>query len=149
MSTLPYHKWPLSVESPGTSGEDRDQIPFRILKLLKGPRDALLECNLLVSHLRPRDLPVQHYQALSYQWGPQGGDYYVRIFEGSEAYRLSIGRNLDAALRQMRSPSQEVYIWVDAVCISMQCVDEGRYFPLTRATKIRLICRRRASRFRS
>lgn len=116
---------------------------FRLLKVYPGPREAPLECNLLVRSLKP-NTPVsstspkrfedpEPYDALSYHWGDQSGEYVVKILVQHESTEVKIGRNLDLALRQLRSETVPIFLWVDALCIDQQNNDEkSAQIPLMR-----------------
>ncbi|KAH8591877.1 heterokaryon incompatibility, partial [Bisporella sp. PMI_857] len=52
--------------------------------------------------------------ALSYAWGETTTTHHVMI----EGKRLPITANLDKALRRVRRNNQDLYLWVDAICIN-------------------------------
>lgn len=98
---------------------------IRVVKLRPGYEYEQLECNLYVRDLRSSDTSIyEPYHSLSYHWGPQGGECFVRILDGGEAYRLPIGRNLDTALRQLRWEDEPRHLWVDSLCIDQSNMRE-------------------------
>ncbi|KAF7197204.1 Heterokaryon incompatibility protein 6, OR allele [Pseudocercospora fuligena] len=111
---------------------------FRILKLLPGSRNSDLQGTLLVRRLKNKSStkfqPPEDYEALSYNWGPKSPEKSIRLLaENTEYYTMSIGPNLDAALRHLRSTDRATYLWVDALCINQQDQEEkGVQIPLMR-----------------
>ncbi|KAE8453859.1 hypothetical protein EG329_007635 [Mollisiaceae sp. DMI_Dod_QoI] len=70
------------------------------------------------------------YEALSYTWGSSENPV-LAIVESSNDTRVStdqktlyIGQNLAGALRFLRSPENTRTLWVDAVCINQQDINE-------------------------
>lgn len=61
-----------------------------------------------------------HFEALSYVWGNPNLTRPIRL-ENREWYATV---NLEAGLRYLRGPSQDIVIWVDALCIDQSSVDE-------------------------
>lgn len=55
------------------------------------------------------------YTALSYRWG-EPSDTANITFDARPSF--SIPRNLDAALRQLRHPTEVTTLWADAICIN-------------------------------
>ena len=116
-----------------------DDGDVRLLRLHNAPWDAELEGNLVQRSLIRRKQPKikrwggqtaevpfpEPYDALSYTWGPEGEDRYIKILVQSEVYTIHIRPNLYYALRQLRSLSdQPLYIWVDALSINQEDEDE-------------------------
>lgn len=97
---------------------------FRVLKVRPGKPDDPIECNLLVRDLPDKATAKCAYDALSYNWGPKGGDCSVRILVDSDAYNITIRRNLDAALRRLRDKTRPIYLWVDALCVDQENKEE-------------------------
>ena len=60
------------------------------------------------------------FEALSYAWGDPNLTRPIRL-ENREWYATI---NLEAGLRYLRNPSEEVVIWVDALCVDQSSVDE-------------------------
>ena len=61
-----------------------------------------------------------HFEALSYVWGDPSQTRLIRL-ENREWYATV---NLEAGLRYLRSPSEDIVIWVDALCIDQSSVEE-------------------------
>ncbi|KAI1415850.1 heterokaryon incompatibility protein-domain-containing protein [Hypoxylon sp. FL1857] len=108
----PYQYAPLATSNCNTS-------PFRILRLLPGTAESPLVGEIIHAHLdSPSQVPS--YEALSYCWGDPSE--VGRITIGPEY--LPVARSLRAALFQLRSPDVGRDLWVDAICINQNDVDE-------------------------
>ena len=111
---------------------------FRLLNLHPARGSADLECNLVIRSLGkvadstsptldhfPRAPDPEEYRALSYTWGlPSKSDLFIKILADSRAYRIAIRHNLETGLRQLRSPDDEQFFWIDALCINQKDDDE-------------------------
>ncbi|TVY33496.1 Heterokaryon incompatibility protein 6,OR allele [Lachnellula subtilissima] len=122
---------------------------IRVLKIYKGGRDDRLEGCLLPRSLVPtkgtaQDEPPIQYTALSYYWGTDAASNKIYLYNDDTAQAtitsnikargaldllksisfLYIQNNLNAALRQLRSEEDEIYVWTDAVCIHQKDVEE-------------------------
>lgn len=76
--------------------------------------DSRLECQLAEIHLSEARDEEEGYTALSYVWGKQ---IYTHKIWLKNRY-VSIGANLDSALRHLRRRDRPIRLWVDAVCIN-------------------------------
>ena len=97
----------------------REEI--RLLELLPGPsveaeEESPLRCNLLYRFLDDSG----EYEGLSYVWGEATLTEVVYV-DGHEAH---ITKNLDIALRHLRLESEPRVLWVDALCINQEDVNE-------------------------
>jgi hypothetical protein len=100
------------------------QNSFRLLKLHAGAGNAPLSCELWHQALAKS----REFDALSYVWGsPEELDpTNVYLSNPPHEYptatsvlrRLPILSNLRGALRQLRLPKEDRFIWVDALCIN-------------------------------
>ncbi|KAK2616025.1 hypothetical protein N8I77_002744 [Diaporthe amygdali] len=63
------------------------------------------------------------YTALSYAWGDR--KFTHEIWIGDQ--RLLIGANLDSALRHLRLQDGPIRLWVDAVCMNLEDLDERNH----------------------
>jgi hypothetical protein len=65
----------------------------------------------------------QGYTALSYAWGEQHDTHEIRI--GNRP--LKIGSNLESALQDLRRRDRPIRLWVDAICINQDDVNERNH----------------------
>jgi hypothetical protein len=96
---------------------DLDELSIRLLYIRKGwPREDMV-CELCESYSDPeKGIP---YKALSYNWGgiqhePRAG--IPRVFV--DGHEVSLTENLYTALWHIRRPDQNIFLWVDAICIN-------------------------------
>lgn len=89
---------------------------IRLLTLLPG--QWLERLNVELSIVSLDDNPK--YEALSYTWG---NDEFKEPLHVSNK-PVGITTNLKKALRRLRSPIEALVIWVDAVCINQENMDE-------------------------
>ena len=89
---------------------------IRLIKILPGADLEIIECTL-----RPYSLDDDpRYEALSYCWGDPTKTIPI-LCNGA---RLNITLNLESALRQFRSDGEPLMMWVDAICINQDDLDE-------------------------
>lgn len=86
------------------------------MELLPGSTAAPLHCRLSVAQLTEKP----HYEALSYVWGYPLLDHVC--FVNGKPSRIT--RNLCDALYALRLEDAPRYLWVDAVCINQDDVEE-------------------------
>ncbi len=89
---------------------------IRVLELAPGDGDRTLKGKLIHVHLDEDP----EYSALSYVWG-SGTDRSKIECNGGEA---EVTKNLEEALKNLRHDSELRYLWVDALCINQQNVEE-------------------------
>ena len=65
-----------------------------------------------------------NFEALSYTWGSQTNRSTILVTDGQNSGSLLVARNLDEALRYLRFESDDRVLWVDAICINQEDVDE-------------------------
>lgn len=88
----------------------------RLMTLFPGGRSDPICCTLEIAdieHARP-------FEALSYVWGRDISDIPLLCDNAN----LIITVNLDRALRHLRWPDQPRRLWVDAVCINQESLEE-------------------------
>ncbi|KAH7370153.1 heterokaryon incompatibility protein-domain-containing protein [Rhexocercosporidium sp. MPI-PUGE-AT-0058] len=89
---------------------------IRLLKIFPGSAPNIVECELVVARLDT----APPYEALSYVWGdPEPLDAVI-----CNGQRKSITTNLGIALKHLRLLDKARLIWVDALCINQEDVDE-------------------------
>jgi hypothetical protein len=104
---------------------------FRVLELQPSHSSQTNLAGYLVH--RPFPIPDDKdnisYEALSYEWGDQTAREVIYIVgetgtAAADTSSISIGRNLAAALRELRHPHKLRTIWCDSVCINQGDLDE-------------------------
>lgn len=98
---------PLSVENS----------EIRLLSLLPGKFGDLVECRIQIENLRQTDLK---YQTLSYVWG----DSSIRTPILVDGRIEQVTANLGSALKYMRQEDVETVLWIDAICINQENLEE-------------------------
>ncbi|KAI0972402.1 HET-domain-containing protein [Xylaria arbuscula] len=97
---------------------------IRVLELLPGVFQSDLRGSLRTVALG--DKPS--YTALSYTWGGRAEERFLKIRPDakrmSKSVELPITDNLFRALRRLRRPIKTQVLWVDAVCINQDDIDE-------------------------
>ncbi|KAI1395822.1 heterokaryon incompatibility protein-domain-containing protein [Hypoxylon fuscum] len=82
---------------------------FRLVRLYPGGPKDTLECAIETFELHV----APSYIALSYVWGDTTQCTQITC----SGRRIPITLNLHHSLRRLRKPDQEVWVWVDAICI--------------------------------
>jgi hypothetical protein len=95
---------------------DPSHSEIRLLKLAPGVQDAEIHCSLV--HASLEDKPS--YEALSYTWGDARNKRDIWIHR----HAFSITVNLEIALQHLRRPNETRTLWVDAVCINQENLEE-------------------------
>ncbi|KAI1404341.1 HET-domain-containing protein [Hypoxylon fuscum] len=93
-----------------------ERSEIRVLALLPGKSRDPIKCALHTVSLD--DVP--DFEALSYVWGDATEKKSITV-DGEE---FSATTNLEAALRAFRQPSKRRMLWVDAICINQDDVQE-------------------------
>lgn len=89
----------------------------RILNVLPSDPDTPLECSLLQVHLGATASP---FEALSYTWGDQSDRPYITC----DGILFPVTNSLFDALKALRLPDRARSIWIDAICINQEDIDE-------------------------
>ena len=116
MSEIPLYKY---------ASLRNDQI--RIATLLPSGHGPLQDDSVIELQLNVHQLDnLPRYRTLSYCWGdgPAERKCYCKNTTTSGPSQLWISRNLEQALIQVRSPEQEIVLWVDQLCIDQQNEEE-------------------------
>lgn len=98
----------------------RDSI--RLLRLLpnKNKSRAKIQCELIEYSLQDQNTGTHLYHALSYTWGGMNKPHSISINNKN----LAITENLHAALLSLRDRSFEQILWIDAICIDQENLEE-------------------------
>jgi len=91
---------------------------IRLLTLHAGKHDAIVECTLSQTTLQ--DPEKTSYEALSYTWGSDKDQKSLLI----DGHVIQVRDNLAFALRRLRRQDQEMFVWIDAICIDQGNIDE-------------------------
>ncbi|GAP92954.1 putative heterokaryon incompatibility protein [Rosellinia necatrix] len=111
---------------------DSDRFEIRLLNIQPGAFDDPVKCNFHYTHLTGDDSPHSPFDGLSYCWGSSSDAAYIlldpeydsgfgRSWNGHE---FPVGRNVETALRRLRSDTKPLSIWVDAICINQDDLNE-------------------------
>ncbi|KAK4184766.1 heterokaryon incompatibility protein-domain-containing protein [Podospora australis] len=112
VSPNPYNYTPLPADNTTKS--------IRLLELLPGSRQDDICCNLTSIPLHSQ----LQYEALSYVWGDTTELSPIQINNDSQ---LMITSNLRTALLNIRQPNTSRRLWIDAVCIDQNNVQERNH----------------------
>lgn len=92
---------------------------FRLLHLLPGDKTDQIECKLEESSLDH----AKEFEALSYVWGDPTNPLSITL----DGQVMDVTRNLHTALCHLRYTDGMRTLWVDAVCINQQDVNEKNH----------------------
>ncbi|KAJ8069816.1 hypothetical protein OCU04_000231 [Sclerotinia nivalis] len=98
---------------------DFDRPAIRLLQLLRGKFTENIRCNLLTGWFNEPESIIP-YTALSYTWGCTKQPY--RITVGNTT--INITSNLNSALKHLRLEDKDRILWIDAICINQDNVQE-------------------------
>jgi ankyrin repeat protein len=113
-----YFSFPYSRPSMGSYRYDPidfDGCAFRLLRLCSGS-DAPIQCDLFDARLDE----LIEYEALSYTWGDSERPIKI-IIDGNP---MLVTMNLFEALWDIRYPSKDRILWIDAICINQDDMKE-------------------------
>ncbi|KAI8941232.1 hypothetical protein NX059_002467 [Plenodomus lindquistii] len=91
---------------------------IRLLHLLPAQRDAQIRVSLI--HVRLDDAPA--FEALSYTWGDVTVGHPIYCDDTGKV--LLVTKNCEDALRALQEQDIERILWIDAICINQQNLDE-------------------------
>ena len=92
---------------------------FRLFLLASGDENESIDGAIL--HVSLDDHPS--YEALSYTWGNGVSLHPINV----DGCTFMVTRNLLAALKRLRLPHQDRYLWVDAICINQSDIPERNH----------------------
>ncbi|KAL1624404.1 hypothetical protein SLS56_007808 [Neofusicoccum ribis] len=94
-----------------------NKVGFRYIILQPGAFDTNIKCSLVQDVDGTDKTP---YEALSYVWGKSTDTIPIDI----DGVRFPVTVNLESALRHLRRPTEARRLWVDAVCINQDDLNE-------------------------
>ena len=92
---------------------------FRLFLLASGDENESIDGAIL--HVSLDDHPS--YEALSYTWGNAVSLHPINV----DGCTFMVTRNLLAALKRLRLPDQDRYLWIDAICINQSDIPERNH----------------------
>lgn len=97
---------------------DRERKEIRLLVLKAGSRPTEIECELQQAFLT--SVPQPRYETISYCWGDPTQRTTIWLNGG----RVEVPFSAEAALRTMRLPDTDRVLWIDAICIDQDNLEE-------------------------
>ncbi|KUJ08711.1 HET-domain-containing protein, partial [Mollisia scopiformis] len=88
----------------------------RLLKILPGLEHAVIKCELEVVDLESRP----RFEALSYVWGNPNPPNTIECNNQPH----SVTPNLALAIRRLRMPDGTRVVWIDAICVNQEDLNE-------------------------
>ncbi|KAK0627606.1 heterokaryon incompatibility protein-domain-containing protein [Immersiella caudata] len=105
----------------------RTKEDFRLLEILPGTEEAIIRCSLHVCSMAEN---VGAYEALSYTW-ELGYEYSAGLSKMKapghiecNGITVEVGANLYHALRRLRLERTSRLLWIDAICINQDDIQE-------------------------
>jgi Heterokaryon incompatibility protein (HET) len=80
--------------------------------------------------------PEWYYEALSWSWGANPRDTWISIESSirlrndityTKLYKKAVTSDLHAALRALKFSNEKRYLWIDAICINLEDIDERNH----------------------
>jgi len=103
---------------PISRGMSENNAEFRLLRLQKG-NNYLVECEIFHAPLCDPGLRPK-YNALSYTWGNPKKKAVIIV----NGIRRKVRHNLGRALSALRREDEDMILWVDALCINQEDLEE-------------------------
>ncbi|KAI0179053.1 HET-domain-containing protein [Hypoxylon sp. FL1284] len=96
---------------------DSEKGEIRLLELFPAPEHSSpIECALHPVKLSKKP----SYEALSYTWGGKGSGQSITL----DGVALPVFENLEAVLRRLRRTKKSRTLWIDAICINQEDLEE-------------------------
>lgn len=112
-----------------------ETMPIRLLRLQPGEFSDPIHVQLCNAHIPIGDKTDRYalaepstwvyYEALSYAWGPTSNQKAILVDNAAgDANTILVTENLEIALRYLRRPAKSRTLWIDAVCIDQNNIEE-------------------------
>lgn len=98
---------------------------LRLLSLIPGPPSAEITIIIHYETLQGKSIPF--YEALSYAWGARTEMRTIKVRNNTwdtSSRALVITESLEIALRHLRKEDETQALWVDAICINQEDLEE-------------------------
>lgn len=92
---------------------------FRLLRLLKGDSFEDIQCQLFHTRLHQGEFGMS-YEALSYTWDGTERTQRIKI----DGNVIGVIHNLHLAIEHLRSKDKDRILWIDAICINQDNIQE-------------------------
>jgi hypothetical protein len=96
---------------------------IRLLSLLPRTNISTNKLHVLIHHVKLDKNSIPDYEALSYAWGTEENAVTIYVGEAGE-HVLEVTRNLVDALMCLRYNAETRVLWIDAICIDQQNLQE-------------------------
>ncbi|KAI9787650.1 MAG: hypothetical protein M1839_000181 [Geoglossum umbratile] len=110
---------------------ERLSNPRRSIRLLNlfssSPENPQIECELVVKDLDQNNMIDTEYEALSWCWGTAKQTSFINIRKDGRLYIKDVSPDLVAALKTLRHPRQDRYLWIDEVCVNQKNYPEKNH----------------------
>jgi len=93
----------------------------RLITLYPSAADGSIVCDMM--DVKIASMPNFRYEALSYVWGPENPTREIHINGKTKCVR----ENLWLALRHLRLSDKTRVLWVDAICINQESIEERNH----------------------
>lgn len=111
-----YTNWMSDLVMTSNAESRLESDSMRLVRLHADEPDACVRLSLETTRIL--NAPV--YEALSYTWGDEGSTRFVSI----DGQKVNIRTNLHMALTAIREAKGSAVLWVDALCISQDDLEE-------------------------
>jgi hypothetical protein len=109
----------LPIYHPGSGQSSAHKTEIRLIELMPAYMGDGLLCNMRCVNLDTKP----QFLALSYTWGGNAKTHSIQM----RGFSIPVTINLYQALLQLRKPLQSIVLWVDALCINQESLQETNY----------------------
>jgi hypothetical protein len=95
---------------------------IKLLTLHSGAFTAPIVVTLSITPFTEDNIPA--FEALSYTWGSPESPVDILVNQAMDQGTLSVTRNLGEALLYLRYEDKPRILWIDAICVNQQDLDE-------------------------
>ncbi|KAI7284925.1 hypothetical protein KC345_g2036 [Hortaea werneckii] len=102
---------------------DKESLQIRLLTIFPAidPWEIPVKCSL--SHANLRKEPKPNYETISYTWGTSKERKTITLDDRP----LNVPVSADRAIRRMRLRDQSRVLWIDAICINQDDINEKNH----------------------
>ena len=118
---LPRLRFDVSMARYQYSALNEEEKEVRLLTLLPGATSAEICILIGIVALTEEDPP--QYEALSYAWGSSEDPLHINVGTGRSS-TLAVTQNLASALTHLRYEHKPRVLWIDAICVDQQNLQE-------------------------